>query len=199
MAQVKNDNILVRAPKPVDNRSGFWLNGAWTLFTSKEQALLHPDVINYRHPGMTIPIFDGTVQVDYWFYGGVADENFVLKQSASGVVTTWGEIDLGADRLVIDWANDEVPGEDVTWLEKHGSLKDVIIQTDRPDPLDAGYFQTTLDAKKNSEYTSLILDNGGDNMRWLMMSKGTSSEPGPPTPGFWSDSDTWVDTDTWQD
>lgn len=199
MAQVKNDNILIRAPKDGDDRRGFWLNDVWTLFETPEQALANPDVINYRFPGLTIPIDDGTNQYEYWFYRGVADEDFVLKSTGSGVATTYGEIALGAPRLVIDWENDPVPGETVTWLEKHGLLKEVVIQTERPDPLEAGYFQQTLDAKKNTDFTSLILDNGGDNMRWLVLSKGTAIAPPTPTPGFWNDDEVWVDGDTWQD
>lgn len=199
MAQIKNDNILTRAPKDIDDRRGFWLNGAWVLFNSPEQALSNPDVINYRYLGMTIPIYDGATQIEYWFDGGILDEDFVLKSSGSGVATTSGEIDLGDPRLVIDWENDLVPDETVTWLEKHGLLKDVVIQTERPNPLEADYFVQTLDAYKNTDYTSLILDNGGDNMRWLVFSKGTATTPIPPTPGFWSDGETWNDSDTWQD
>lgn len=197
MAQVKNDNILIRAPKDDDERRGFWLNGVWTLFESPEQALLNPDIINYRYIGMTIPIFDGTTQVDYWFYGGILDENFVPK-GGGGVVTTSGEIDLGDPPLVIDWETDLVPGETVTWAEKHGLLKDVVIQTEIPDPLNAGFFIQSLDSKKNLGYTSLILDNGSGNMRWLVMSKGTQTPP-TPTPGFWDDNETWNDSDTWED
>lgn len=199
MGQVKNDNISVRAPKDIDDRNGFWLNGVWTIFESPEQALANPDVINYRYQGMTIPIDDGTNQYEYWFYRGVLDEDFVLKSSGSGVATTWGEIALGDPRLIIDWAVDIVPGEAITWLEKHGLLKEVVIQTDRPNPLEDGYFVQTLDAYKNIDYTSLILDNGGDNMRWLVLSKGTAIEPLPPTPGFWDDGEVWNDTDNWED
>lgn len=219
MSQIKNDNILNRSPKDLDDRLGFWLNGAWVLFNSPEQALSNPDVINYRYIGMTIPIFDGgTSQVEYWFFGGIADENFVLKSSSGGVVTTSGEIALGELRLIIDWENGIVPGDTVTWLEKHGLLKDVVIQTERPYPnlpfitqeeidadslpealLEEVFYQPSLDYYKSTDFKWLVLDNGGDNMRWLVLSKGTGDTPIPPTPGFWNDSETWIDTETWED
>lgn len=198
MSQIKNDNILTRAPYDIDERKGFSLNGTWYLFNSPVQALTNPDVINYRHIGMTIPIYDGDNQADYWFYGGIEDEDFVIKSSSGGVVTTDGEIASGDPPLVIDWENDLVPGETITWLEKHGLLKDVVIQTEVPDPLNAGYFTQSLDSKKNSDYTGLILDNGSGDMRWLVLSKGTSIVP-PPTPGFWDDNGNWNDSDNWED
>lgn len=204
MAQVKNDNILVRAPKPVDEREGFWLNGVWVLFESPEQALANPDVLNYRHIGMTIPIYYGTTQVEYWFYGGITDEDFVLKSSGSGVATTSGEIALGDPRLIINWNDDLVPTETITWFEKHGALEDVVIQTERPNPLPPDFteqevidhdlpvdsedqptfFEQTLNAQKSTDFNWLILDNGGDTMRWLIFSKGTVIEPPPPSEGF---------------
>lgn len=205
MSQVKNDNILTRAPYDIDDRKGFSLNGTWYLFNSPEQALSNPDVINYRHIGMTIPIYDGAdSQVDYWFYKGITDEDFVIKSSGSGVATTSGVMTVNDPMLVIDWMEGIVPDETVTWFEKHGDLEDVVVQTevptpDIPDSPLLGYFQQTLNSYKSLDHTSLILDNGGGDMRWLIFSKGTATTPIPPTPGFWSDSNTWVDTDNWED
>lgn len=110
------------------------------------------------------------------------------------ISVTTGEIALGMPRIQITWDTDLVPSESVTWLEKHGPLKEVLIQTERPSSQEAGYFVQTFDAYKNSDYTLLILDNGGENMRWLIFSMAPSA-----TPGFWNDSEIWNDTDNWTD
>jgi hypothetical protein len=100
--------------------------------------------------------------------------------SIESVVTTYGEIILGADRLVVDWEVDKPVGELLTFFEKHGDLKNVIIQTERPFPLEAGFFQQSFDSYKSLDYSSLILDNGGDHMRWLIFSKKNQTTPIPP-------------------
>lgn len=97
MAQSRNDNIQTNAPKPVDNRTGKFTGGLWTLFTTPEEALADPIVNNWRHIGMTIPIDTEEGQVEYWFDGGVEDEDFVLKTVQQGVpplnqVTSVGNI-----------------------------------------------------------------------------------------------------------
>lgn len=173
MAQIKNDNILVRAPKPIDDRLGFFLNGEWKLFATPEEALADQDIIRYRHLSMTIPIYDGVDQVEYWFVGGLEDENFVLKttETGPGVVTTKGIIAFGAARLEIDWATDLVPDETITWEEKHGDLALVAIQTYRPDPIDDGFFTGTFDWKRDLVNLKVIIDNGGDSLQYLFLSK----------------------------
>lgn len=104
MAQIKNDNRLTRAPKPVDDRTGFWLNGMWRNFGSVAAALADPDVINYRYPSMTIPINDGVnPTVEYWFDGGVTDSDFKIKTAdLSGLVPytgATGNVNLGANTI----------------------------------------------------------------------------------------------------
>lgn len=178
MAQIKNDNIGVRAPKPIDEREGFWLGDVWKLFSTPQEALADEDVIRYRYPSMTIPIDDGFDQVEYWFVGGLADENFVLKTSQGGV-TTKGTIDFGDPILEIDWATDTVPDETITWEAKHGDLSEVIIQTSRPDPVYPGFNSATLDWKKNIPDSKVIIDNGGDECDYLFFSKVPLSTPTP--------------------
>lgn len=205
MAQVKNDNILVRAPKPVDQRDGYWLNGVWTLFSSPEQALLHPDIVNYRHIGMTIPIHDGENQFEYWFVGGIADEDFILK-TTNGLAITKGEIAFGAGVLEIEWDIAEVPGEEpLTYRDKHGDPRDVLVKFEVPNDLNPAMFSPilnygfTYDVDTEVTPMLLIFDAGGNQAKYTIFSSGNGTTPLPPTPGFWSDSETWVDTDTWED
>ena len=123
-------------------------------------------------------------------------ENDKIKILAeSGVITTTGEIVLGGARMQIAWDTDLVPSETITWLEKHGPLKDAVIQTERPSSLETGYFVQTLDSYKSTDYTLLVLENGGENMRWLVFSKS----PSFPVSGFWNDSEIWDDTNIWID
>lgn len=200
MGQVKNDNISLRAPKDLDNRKGYWLDGAWTLFNSPEQALLHPDIVKYRHPGMTITINDGTNQFEYWFVGGISDENFILK-TVNGLAITKGEIALSGAPVQIDWETAEVPGEaPLTYADKHGDPRDVWIKFEAPNDLNPNMYSPILNYgfTYDAETMLLIFDAGGNQAKYTIFSGGSGTII-PPTPGFWSDSNTWVDTDTWQD
>src|SRR5687768_4586628 len=102
----------------------------------------------------------------------------------NGVTTTAGEIAFQSPRLVIDWQIDLVPNEELTWFEKHGLLQEVVIQTERPDTENAGYYKQTLDSKKSSDFATLIIDNEGDHLRYVVLSKAESD----PSVGFWNDS-----------
>lgn len=116
------------------------------------------------------------------FYRQIADWFSEINNQFGKIVTTNGVINSSSPALTINWNSDLVPGETITWLEKHGPLQLVDIRTERPTPPDPdspffGYFQQTLDSYKNSNYTSLILDNGGDQMRWLITSVQNIPEP----------------------
>ena len=66
-----NDNLQIRAPKPIDDRFGPWSTTAEALANIPRP---------YRYIGLVVNI-DG---IDYWFDGGVDDEYLVEKQYGSG-------------------------------------------------------------------------------------------------------------------
>ena len=71
-----NDNINVRAPKPIDNRYGKLLDNTWVPFDSVEEALT---ATLYRYEGLILPIRSSSNKIElYWFEGGVADSNLTL-------------------------------------------------------------------------------------------------------------------------
>ena len=71
-----NDNINVRAPKPIDNRYGKLLDNTWVPFDSVEEALT---ATLYRYEGLILPIRSSSNKIElYWFEGGIADSNLVL-------------------------------------------------------------------------------------------------------------------------
>jgi len=131
-------------------------------------------------------------------YSGDYSDLINKPQAESFVITTSGEITSSNPKLIINWNNDIVPGGTTTWLEKHGSLKNVLIETERPSPLslitqqeineqnlpqellEKVFFQPSLDYYRSNDYKWLVLDNGGDNMRWLIFSKAKTT---PDIPG----------------
>lgn len=122
------------------------------------------------------------------FYRTLADwfsDIIIQIAGLSNPETTTGTINAGSPALTIVWAVAIVPGDTRTYLEKHGPLKDVIIQTERPTPNipDSpllGYYQQSLDSYKSLNRSTLIIDNSEDEVRYLIFSKGTKSEPTPP-------------------
>lgn len=72
-----NDNFTLRAPVPIDDRLGWWDGSDWQPFTSRQDAL---DKIEfYRYITLTLPVVEDGDVVEYWFKGGITDDDFVLK------------------------------------------------------------------------------------------------------------------------
>jgi len=65
-----NDNLIVQAPKATDERYGPYASEAEALAT------IEPIV---RYQGLTVGIIIGGSTKEYWFKGGIADSDFVIK------------------------------------------------------------------------------------------------------------------------
>lgn len=76
MSQTKNDNIFVRAPKPVDGRTTL---NTGALYATVADFLADGSVTPYRFISMTVPFVIGGDQVEYWFVGGIENSDFQLK------------------------------------------------------------------------------------------------------------------------
>lgn len=76
MSQTKNDNIFVRAPKPIDGRTTL---NTGALYATVADFLADGAVTPYRFISMTVPFIIAGEQVEYWFVGGIEDSNFQLK------------------------------------------------------------------------------------------------------------------------
>jgi len=76
MSQIKNDNIFVRAPKPVDGRTTL---NTGALYATVADFLADGAVTPYRFISMTVPFVIAGEQVEYWFVGGIEDSDFQLK------------------------------------------------------------------------------------------------------------------------
>lgn len=81
MAISLSDNILIKTTAPSDARWGEYVGstegGALTAALSAIQS-------SYRYEGLTVGLKIGNnIITEYWFSGGIADINLVLKTSAS--------------------------------------------------------------------------------------------------------------------
>lgn len=199
MAQVENDNILLVAPKPIDDRIGTWVNGSWKLFTSVSEVLADPDVTSYRYPSMTIPIWDDDVNAnfEYWFDGGIADADFRLK-TTTGIAITKGIMAAGDTILSINW-NNEIPNEGVTYHEKHGNPDGVMVQVVIRGIVSPNVYSPALTwgFAFDEDPVSLTIDNRGEAAKYSIFSKQQNTLP--PIEGFWDDSENWNDSENWTD
>ena len=71
-----NDNLGINAPKPTDNRYGY--------YASLPNALSALDV-TVRYIGLTVGILVGSSIVEYWFKDGILDANLVIKLDLSNI------------------------------------------------------------------------------------------------------------------
>jgi len=72
------DNLLVIAPKPMDDRFGKWSGSEWLPFANRAEIItLVPDGMRFQ--SMTLTAILNGEQVDYWFVGGTANNDLVLK------------------------------------------------------------------------------------------------------------------------
>jgi len=70
-----NDNLQIRAPKPIDDRYGPW--------ETIEEGLINVPY-SYRHAKLTLNI----AGVEYWFKDGLTDINLVIKEYGSSSDTS---------------------------------------------------------------------------------------------------------------
>ena len=113
------------------------------------------------------------------------------------VAVTIGFIESAGPPLQINWLEDLVPGEEVTYQEKHGDPLGVIIQLLVPDDLSPTVFSPSLSWGFTFEEDPilLIIVGGGKPVRYLIFSKNTQL----PVDGFWNDSLNWNDLENWTD
>lgn len=75
---VISNNLSVSAPKALDARTGKFSGGAWIPFaTTTEANTAIPS--SRRYVGLTVCIGTSTTCTEYWYSGGIADGNLVLK------------------------------------------------------------------------------------------------------------------------
>lgn len=98
-----NDNLKIQAPKPFDDKYGYWSvsEGKWKPYDSIDHAL---SILNeaYRYEGQTVPVMVEGEQVEYWFKGGVADEDFVLKVQQGAAVVEDDAVSFGMTSAQLD-------------------------------------------------------------------------------------------------
>jgi len=74
------DNFQLDAPKALDNRQGIMISGVWARFPSRQSILDAFPSDSQRHDGQTFSALDESGQkTEYWFAGGILDENLVIK------------------------------------------------------------------------------------------------------------------------
>lgn len=84
MAQDKNDNWNILAPKPIDNRSGKLVSGAWTPFASTAEA--HSTIL-FKYRTLTVPILVGGVPVEYWYRDAIANASDLVVKNPLPTLT----------------------------------------------------------------------------------------------------------------
>lgn len=78
-----NDNLQIRAPKPIDDRYGPW--------ETIEEGLINVPY-PYRHTKLTLNI----AGVEYWFKDGLEDGDLIVKQYGSGDSSKWEQDNIPA-------------------------------------------------------------------------------------------------------
>lgn len=83
MAIIFGDSYQNNSPKPVDNKYGRFVSGAFRAYTNVAEA--NSTISSaYRYKGLTVLIGDGTNDAEYWYKGGVTDQSLVLKSASPG-------------------------------------------------------------------------------------------------------------------
>lgn len=78
MAINLSDNILAKTTAPADAKYGPYVSSSLTGATAAACAYLNP---SYRYEGLTVGLIVGTDDIiEYWFLGGVSDDNLVPKK-----------------------------------------------------------------------------------------------------------------------
>lgn len=90
-----NDNLQIRAPKPIDDRYGPW--------ETIEEGLINVPY-SYRHVKLTLNI----AGVEYWFKDGLEDGDLIIKEYGSGDSSKWEQDNiLTATTLHPRWDDSE--------------------------------------------------------------------------------------------
>ncbi len=73
-----SNNLQVNSPKILDNRYGVFQSGVWRPYVSKTEA---NTIVNpfYRANGLTVAVGTPSDYSEYWWFGGVNDNNLVPK------------------------------------------------------------------------------------------------------------------------
>jgi hypothetical protein len=107
-----NDSLKNFSPKPLDDKYCRFENGVARPYTGISEVL---SLINiaYRHEGLTFLINDAGTVREFWFYGGILDENLVARDKALALVASTGLYEDLLDLPVIpaaqvnaDWNED---------------------------------------------------------------------------------------------
>jgi len=78
------DNFLLGAPKPLDDRYG-----PWPLLDGITGPKLNIP-LSFRFKGLTVAVVDGTGVKEYWWKDGITDTDLVVKSSTGGGTVTQG-------------------------------------------------------------------------------------------------------------
>lgn len=77
MAQQKNDNWDIRAPKPIDQRQGKLVGGVWVPFDSVAEA--HTMTL-YKYISLTLPVKISGQTVEYWYKNATASQSDLVEK-----------------------------------------------------------------------------------------------------------------------
>lgn len=66
MSAPKTDNIDIKKPADLDDRTGVFENGAWRYFNNFAEANAKPSIANYKSLGLTIPMVSNGIVVNFW-------------------------------------------------------------------------------------------------------------------------------------
>lgn len=160
-----NDNLRIFAPKPDDDRLGYWniITGEWSVYDDVDHALSMVDEA-YRYEGLTLPLKDGDRVVEYWFVGGVTDEHFVLKVGKND--PTFIHLPAGSGTTYTVTITQEM-------RDKYGPDPIVKVETRLPsDPVGEWTDQmNNVYRGRDSDFTLLAINFRIDNLETLIIIK----------------------------
>ncbi|HEY4062336.1 MAG TPA: hypothetical protein VGM30_10570 [Puia sp.] len=84
-----NESLQNFSPKPLDRRYCKFSGGKATPYNEVAEALAAVNIA-YRYQGLTLLISVAGAVKEYWFYGGTADSNLVLRDIPLALVATTG-------------------------------------------------------------------------------------------------------------
>lgn len=118
----------------------------------------------------------GGINTEWWWKDGYGDNDLVEKHSSAGLAVTVGHLEDIDPALTINWKTDIVPGDSITYQDKHGDIDTVLVQLLIPNPLISGSFSPSLNwGIIPTDPPQLIIDAQGAEGFYTIVGKGTQS------------------------
>jgi len=73
-----SNNFTLSSPKNIDDRAGKFISGVWRPYVDLTEANSSISSF-YRYNGLTVCVGTPSAYQEYWYYGGVGDEDLVIK------------------------------------------------------------------------------------------------------------------------